>query len=142
MFGSNINLDAMLQVLGKWSLSGMAIAATAKSAPKIDFQELYFWQYSTQIREQVSIPLAYLGGVKSADNVAQCLEAGFDAVALARALLREPDLPRKWRSKPEEPSLCDNATAVWPHLPSGRRCIHRPANDLRANQVLASSGTV
>ena len=58
MFGSNINLDAMLQVLGKWSLSGMAIAATAKSAPKIDFQELYFWQYSTQIREQVSIPLS------------------------------------------------------------------------------------
>ena len=144
MFGSNINLDAMLQVLGKWSLSGMAIAATAKSAPKIDFQELYFWQYSTQIREQVSIPLAYLGGVKSADNVAQCLEAGFDAVALARALLREPDLPRKWRSKPEEPSLCDNCNSCVAYIyhPAGTWCIHRPANDLRANQVLASSGTV
>ena len=131
-------------VLGKWSLSGMAIAATAKSAPKIDFQELYFWQYSTQIREQVSIPLAYLGGVKSADNVAQCLEAGFDAVALARALLREPDLPQKWRSKPEEPSLCDNCNSCVAYIyhPAGTWCIHRPANDLRANQVLASSGTV
>ena len=141
MFGSNLNLKAMQRVLGKWSLSGMAIAATAKSAPKIDFRELYFWDYSTQIRERVNIPLAYLGGVKSADNVAQCMEAGFEAVALARALLREPDLPNKWREDATAPSLCDNCNSCIAYIyhPGGTWCIHRPPNELRNNQVLASS---
>ena len=87
----------MLRVIGKWSLSGMAIASTQASVPKIDFKPLYFWEYSTKIREAVSIPLAYLGGVTSADNVSQCMEAGFEAVQLARALLREPDLVNRWR---------------------------------------------
>ena len=98
-FGSNMNLEAMLRVIGKWSLSGIAIASTQKAVPKIEFKELYFWEYSTKIREAVSIPLAYLGGVKSAENVAQCMEAGFEAVTLARALLREPDLVQKWHPK-------------------------------------------
>lgn len=142
MFGSNMNLEAMHRVLGKWSLSGMAIGATAKSAPTIDFKELYFWEYSKKIREQVSLPLAYLGGVKSADNVAQCMAADFEAVALARALLREPDLVNKWQVRPEEPSLCDNCNSCVAYIyhPGGTWCIHRPANVLKDNQLLASSG--
>ncbi len=141
MFGSNMNLQAMQRVIGKWSLSGMAIAATAKSAPRVDFRELYFWEYSARIREQVAIPLAYLGGVKSADNVAQCMAAGFDAVALARALLREPNLPQKWREEPGEPSLCDNCNSCIAYIyhPAGTWCIHRPPNEIRDNQLLASS---
>jgi 2,4-dienoyl-CoA reductase-like NADH-dependent reductase (Old Yellow Enzyme family) len=142
MFGSNMNLEAMYRVLGKWSLSGMAIGATAKSAPSIDFRELYFWEYSKKIREAVSLPLTYLGGVKSADNVAQCMAAGFEAVALARALLREPDLVNKWQVHPEEPSLCDNCNSCVAYIyhPAGTWCIHRPANVLEDNQLLASSG--
>jgi 2,4-dienoyl-CoA reductase-like NADH-dependent reductase (Old Yellow Enzyme family) len=57
-FGSNMNLEAMLRVLGKWSLSGMAIASTQAAVPKIEFKELYFWEYSTKIREAVKLPLA------------------------------------------------------------------------------------
>ena len=142
MFGSNMNLEAMYRVLGKWSLSGMAIGATAKSAPSIDFRELYFWEYSKKIRDAVSLPLTYLGGVKSADNVAQCMAAGFEAVALARALLREPDLVNKWQVHPEEPSLCDNCNSCVAYIyhPAGTWCIHRPANVLEDNQLLASSG--
>ena len=139
-FGSNMNLEAMLHVLGKWSLSGMAIASTQAAVPKIEFKELYFWEYSTKIREAVDLPLAYLGGVKSADNVAQCMAAGFEAVQLARALLREPDLVNQWRDGGGE-SLCDNCNSCVAYIyhPAGTWCIHRPANVLEDNQVLASA---
>ena len=138
-FGSNMNLEAMLRVLGKWSLSGMAIASTQAAVPKIEFKELYFWEYSTKIREAVKLPLAYLGGVKSADNVAQCMDAGFEAVQLARALLREPDLINRWRDEGGD-SLCDNCNSCVAYIyhPAGTWCIHRPANKLEDNQVLAS----
>ena len=56
-----MNLEAMLRVIGKWSLSGMAIASTQAAVPKIEFKELYFWEYSTKIREAVKLPLAYWG---------------------------------------------------------------------------------
>ena len=140
-FGSNMNLEAMLRVLGKWSLSGMAIASTQAAVPKIEFKELYFWEYSTKIREAVDLPLAYLGGVKSADNVAQCMDAGFEAVQLARALLREPDLVNRWREEGGQ-SLCDNCNSCVAYIyhPAGTWCIHRPANVLEDNQVLASAG--
>ena len=139
-FGSNMNLEAMLRVLGKWSLSGMAIASTQAAVPKIEFKALYFWEYSTKIREAVDLPLAYLGGVKSADNVAQCMAAGFEAVQLARALLREPDLVNQWRDGGGN-SLCDNCNSCVAYIyhPAGTWCIHRPANVLEDNQVLASA---
>ena len=141
MFGSNMNLEAMQRVLGRWSLSGMAIGATAKTAPKVTFKELYFWEYSKKIRAAVTVPLAYLGGVKTADNVAQCMGEGFDAVVIARALLREPDLVNKWRGHPEEASLCDNCNSCIAYIyhPAGTWCIHRPPNSLEDNQTIASS---
>ena len=141
MFGSNMNLEAMQRVLGRWSLSGMAIGATAKTAPKVTFKELYFWEYSKKIRAAVTVPLAYLGGVKTADNVTQCMGEGFDAVVIARALLREPDLVNKWRDHPEEASLCDNCNSCIAYIyhPAGTWCIHRPPNSLEDNQTIASS---
>ncbi|MEL0087774.1 MAG: NADH:flavin oxidoreductase [Halieaceae bacterium] len=141
MFGSNMNLEAMQRVLGRWSLSGMAIGATAKTAPKVMFKELYFWEYSKKIRAAVTVPLAYLGGVKTADNVAQCMGEGFDAVVIARALLREPELVNKWRDHPQEASLCDNCNSCIAYIyhPAGTWCIHRPPNSLEDNQTIASS---
>jgi len=141
MFGSNMNLEAMQRVLGRWSLSGMAIGATAKTAPKITFKELYFWEYSKRIRAAVTVPLAYLGGVKSAENVASCMAEGFEAVVIARALLREPDLVAKWRDHPEEASLCDNCNSCIAYIyhPAGTWCIHRPPNSLEDNQMIATS---
>ena len=134
-------IDAMLRVLGKYSLSGMAIAATARTAPKVDFRELYLLEYSRQIRAAVSLPLAYLGGVKSLENVRTVLGEGFDAVAMARALLREPELVNQWREQPEQPSLCDNCNSCVAYIyhPGGTWCIHRPPNRLEDNRVLASA---
>ena len=139
-FGSSMNLEAMMQVIGKWTLTGIAVASTAKTAPKVTFKELYFWDYSTQIREAVSMPLAYIGGVKSTANVEQIMAGGFEAVVMGRALLREPDLINRWQTSPEEPSRCDscNSCLAYIYHPAGTWCIHRPANELEKNLIPAS----
>ena len=139
-FGSSMNLEAMMQVIGKWTLTGIAVASTAKTAPKVTFKELYFWEYSTQIREAVSMPLAYIGGVKSTANVEQIMAGGFEAVVMGRALLREPDLINRWQTSPEEPSQCDrcNSCLAYIYHPAGTWCIHLPANELEKNLIPAS----
>ena len=139
-FGSSMNLEAMMQVIGKWTLTGIAVASTARTAPKVAFKELYFWGYSTQIRSAVSMPLAYIGGVKSTANVAQIMAGGFEGVVMGRALLREPDLINRWQAAPEEPSQCDscNSCLAYIYHPAGTWCIHRPANELEKNLIPAS----
>ena len=139
-FGSSMNLEAMMRVIGKWTLTGIAVASTAKTAPKVTFKELYFWDYSTQIREAVSMPLAYIGGVKSTANVEQIMAGGFEAVVMGRALLREPDLINRWQTSPEAPSQCDscNSCLAYIYHPAGTWCIHRPANELEKNLIPAS----
>jgi 2,4-dienoyl-CoA reductase-like NADH-dependent reductase (Old Yellow Enzyme family) len=139
-FGSSMNLEAMMRVIGKWTLTGIAVASTVKTAPKVTFKELYFWEYSTQIREAVSMPLAYIGGVKSTANVEQIMAGGFEAVVMGRALLREPDLINRWQTSPEEPSQCDSCNSCLAYIydPAGTWCIHRPANELAKNLIPAS----
>ncbi len=139
-FGSNMNVAAIQRVLGKWSLSGMAIGLTAKSEPKIEFKPMYLWEYSQQIRQAVSLPLAYLGGVTSSEDVSQAMAGGFEAVALARALLREPDLINRWRQDPTQRSKCDhcNSCVAYIYHPAGTWCIHRPVNQITDNRIPAS----
>ena len=103
-FGSSMNLKAMMRVIGKWTLTGIAVASMARTAPKVAFKELYFWDYSTQVRSAVSMPLAYIGGVKSTANVSHIMAGGFEGVVMGRALVREPDLINRWQTSPEAPS--------------------------------------
>ena len=104
------------------------------------FRELYFWEYSVKIREAVSLPLAYIGGVKSMANVTQIMAGGFEAVVMGRALLREPDLINLSQRPPDRPSQCDscNSCLAYIYHPAGTWCIHRPANELAKNLIPAS----
>jgi len=48
---------------------------------------------------------------------------GFAFVALARALLREPDLIRRIQSDPRTRSLCIHCNKCMPTIYSGTRCV-------------------
>ncbi len=139
MFGSNMNLKAMEDVLGKRSLSAFMIKQASKFAPKVEYRDMYFMEYSKTVRSAVDIPLAYLGGVRSAENVKEAMEKGFDAVALARPFLREPELVKKWELDPAAESLCDNCNSCIAYIyhKDGTRCIYRSKNNPELNLVRA-----
>ena len=48
---------------------------------------------------------------------------GFEFVAMARALLREPDLVNRIRSEPRTQSLCIHCNKCMPTIFSGARCV-------------------
>jgi 2,4-dienoyl-CoA reductase-like NADH-dependent reductase (Old Yellow Enzyme family) len=143
MFGSRINRVEMSKVLkqqGEW-LTALMMKAAASSEPDIHFKQMYFLEYSRQIRAAVDLPLAYLGGIKSLANAEQAVAEGFDCVVLARALLHDADLVNKFRSGELKESGCDNCNACVAYIyhPAGTWCIRTPPNDPALNRIPASA---
>ena len=56
------------------------------------FEEAFFRPQARQFLAALGLPLILLGGVNRLDTVESALAEGFSFVAMARALLREPDL--------------------------------------------------
>jgi len=145
MFGSRINRQEMSKVLkqqGEW-LTALMMKVAASSEPDITFREMYFLEYSRKIRAAVTLPLAFLGGVKSLANVQQAIAEGFDCVVLARALLHDPALVNKFRSGELSQSGCDNCNGCVAYIyhPAGTRCVRNPPNELELNRIPASATT-
>ncbi len=75
--------------------------------PEVPFKENYFMDDACIFREKLQLPLVYVGGILSKENIDQSLNAGFNAVAIARALIIDPDFIKKLLEKSIERSSCD-----------------------------------
>lgn len=140
MFGSNFAMDEMQKVLkGSW-ITGLMLKAAQARAPRVDFREMYFLDYSRRIRAAVKVPLGYLGGVSSLGNARQAAAEGFDAVVMARPLIHDPALVAKWRNGAQDASGCTHCNRCVPYIyhPAGTWCVMNPANDPQLNRVRAS----
>jgi 2,4-dienoyl-CoA reductase-like NADH-dependent reductase (Old Yellow Enzyme family) len=69
------------------------------------------------------MPLILLGGVNRLDTIETAIEMGFPFVAMARALLREPDLIAKMEKGLTTSSLCIHCNKCMPTIYSGTRCV-------------------
>ncbi len=138
MFGSSPNLPELRKVLKNEPLTRTAITLQNMFAPKVAFKPMYLWEHSIQIRQAVpDLKMAYLGGVKSLAHAEQALDAGFDAVAMARVLLHDPAFVNKLRSGEVQESACDNCNGCVAYIyhPDGTRCIHHAPNDPALNRA-------
>jgi 2,4-dienoyl-CoA reductase-like NADH-dependent reductase (Old Yellow Enzyme family) len=86
------------------------------------YQPLYFLAQARQFRAALTMPLVLLGGVTDRTGIDTALRAGFDFVAMARALLREPDLVNRIRADASTPSLCIHCNRCMPTIYSGTHC--------------------
>ncbi len=91
--------------------------------PTLPFEEAFFLPFARQFREALSMPLILLGGINRLDTIESALDEGFDFVAMARALLREPDLPNKMRSHHATVGLCVHCNKCVPTIYTGTRCV-------------------
>ena len=62
------------------------------------YEEAFFLPYARQFLAVLSTPLVLLGGITERATIESALSEGFAFVAMARALLREPDLPNRMRN--------------------------------------------
>jgi 2,4-dienoyl-CoA reductase-like NADH-dependent reductase (Old Yellow Enzyme family) len=89
------------------------------------FEEAYFLPYARQFREALDLPLMLLGGIDRLETIELALSEGFEFVAMARALLREPDLVNSMRAGRTADSLCVHCNKCMPTIYTGTRCVLR-----------------
>jgi len=87
----------------------------------------YLLQDALRVRSAVSLPMVLLGGVTSRAVMDEAMRSGFQFVAMARALLREPDLVQRLQADASVHSLCSHCNRCMPTIYSGTRCVEIPA---------------
>jgi 2,4-dienoyl-CoA reductase-like NADH-dependent reductase (Old Yellow Enzyme family) len=93
------------------------------------FEEAYFLQYARQFRAALDMPLILLGGINKLETINRGLEDGFAFVAMARALLREPDLIATMRKGASTEALCIHCNKCMPTIYRGTHCVLVPENE-------------
>ena len=91
--------------------------------PKYPYEEGFFLPFARQFRDALSMPLVLLGGINRRDTVEGAMAEGFEFVAMARALLREPDLVNRMQADADHAGLCVHCNKCLPTIYSGTRCV-------------------
>ena len=95
-----------------------------KLFPELPFEEAFFLPFARQFRNELHMPLILLGGINRLDTIEGALDEGFELVAMARALLREPDLPlRMQKDAKHGVGLCVHCNKCLPTIYTGTRCV-------------------
>lgn len=107
-----------VQVFGNWLI------------PAVPYSDTYFLEDAKRFRwELPKAKLIYIGGVSSRKDADAALEAGFDAVAIARALIREPDfvdrLQRDELEGKDGVSKCDHCNYCAARIYTRNMACHR-----------------
>jgi 2,4-dienoyl-CoA reductase-like NADH-dependent reductase (Old Yellow Enzyme family) len=114
----------------------LGLRLTAKRfMPSYPFEEAYFLPYARQFRDALSMPLILLGGINRFDTVQLAMRDGFEFVAIARALLREPDLVKRWREQGDHEGLCVHCNKCMPTIYRGTHCVLVPTDERPGRRV-------
>ena len=93
----------------------------------VPFEEAFFLPHALQVRAAVSLPLILLGGITRLDTITHALAEGFEFVAMARALLREPDLPARMHQGVTDAAACIPCNRCVVEMErGGTRCVFVP----------------
>ncbi len=94
-----------------------------KLFPEYPFEEGFFLPFAREFRAALRMPLILLGGINRLDTMQTAMEEGFAFVAMGRALLRQPDLPRLLEAEEATAGLCIHCNKCLPTIYSGTRCV-------------------
>jgi 2,4-dienoyl-CoA reductase-like NADH-dependent reductase (Old Yellow Enzyme family) len=92
------------------------------------YRDGYLLDKSKQVRATTSLAMVLLGGVTNRAVIDEAMTAGFEFVAMGRALLREPDLVNQMRVAPGKKSLCSHCNRCMPTIYTGTRCVEVPGS--------------
>lgn len=124
MFGSNLPTEVRTPPKNLIIRMGMAMQKMTEPT-NVQFREMYTMETAKQIRDAVDMPLCYLGGAQSLDNVNMALDAGFDAIGMGRALIFDPNFINGMKSGKQLFSGCTacNQCVTMMYTPGGTVCI-------------------
>ena len=101
---SDAGIDAIEVSSGTGASGDKSPVQTAINKPE---KEAYNLVYADQIKEVVNCPVIVVGGFRSYDVAEKAVsEHGMTCVSLSRPLIREPDLPARWKSGDTAAATC------------------------------------
>jgi 2,4-dienoyl-CoA reductase-like NADH-dependent reductase (Old Yellow Enzyme family) len=108
-----VEVSRMLEQLGIDAIEvSSGTAASGDQTPvrqgiDTEEKEAYNATYAAAIKKSVGLPVMTVGGIRSGAVAKRLLDAGqADFIALSRPLIREPDLPLRWRKDPHHRARC------------------------------------
>ncbi|MFV0496322.1 NADH:flavin oxidoreductase [Mycobacterium sp.] len=94
------------------------------------YREAYLLREARLFRAELSLPLILLGGITNRETMDTAMAEGFEFVAMARALLAEPDLINRIRTDGTQVrSVCTHCNQCMPTIYSRTRCVVTGAPD-------------
>lgn len=87
------------------------------------YRDGYLLPSARRFRAALSMPLVLLGGITGRRVMDAAMADGFQFVAMARALLIEPDLVNRLRADPTVISRCTHCNRCMPTIYTGTRCV-------------------
>ena len=91
-----------------WLKAGLALFGR-KMIPTVPFSEGYFLEDAKKFREELKLPLIYVGGMVSREKMEEVLDSGFVALQMARALINDTDFVNKLHSGELTRSECKHS---------------------------------
>ena len=92
-----------------WWLKALVRVFGRVMIPTVPYREGYFLDDAKHFRAAVKLPLIYVGGLVSLNKMEEVLEAGFDGLQVARALVRDTDFVNKLHSGEITRSECGHS---------------------------------
>jgi 2,4-dienoyl-CoA reductase-like NADH-dependent reductase (Old Yellow Enzyme family) len=89
------------------------------------YEDGYLLADAARVRAAIRTPMVLLGGVTDRGVIDRAMAAGFDFVAMGRALLREPDMVNRMRADAAVKSRCSHCNRCMPTIYTGTRCVER-----------------
>lgn len=123
LFRGDVPLREMTVAVPKVLRPGFRVAG-GLFLKEYPFSEAYLRKEARQFREALDMPLILLGGINRADTIEQAVSEGFEAVAMGRALLRDPELLKRF-AKGDGEGLCTHCNKCMPTVFSGTHCVLR-----------------
>jgi 2,4-dienoyl-CoA reductase-like NADH-dependent reductase (Old Yellow Enzyme family) len=71
------------------------------------YTPLFHLKEAIKIKEAVRIPVIYIGGIKTPENLFEILDHGFEFVQIGRALIHNPELTNDIMNNKTQDKYCD-----------------------------------
>ena len=110
---------------------GMRMTGT-KFLREYPYRDAFLLRDAAQFRRELTMPLILLGGITNRETMDTAMNAGFDFVAMGRALLAEPDLINRIRADGPAHSvrsICDHCNKCMPTIYTRTHCVLTGALD-------------
>ena len=92
-----------------WWLKAMLHLVGRQMIPTVPYTEGYFLEDAKKFRAAVKLPLIYVGGLVSRQKMEAVLDAGFQGLQVARALVNDTEFVNKLRSGEIDRSPCGHS---------------------------------